>query len=126
MNWKEKLNSFEEDTLRIVEISRYFLIEYHDCSDEEVDALIADFFDKYGSRADEDYVHFALSYRLAALIYFTMKEDYSFGEANQEIINRNLHNPPDEAMLYFRNNYFDDYRNDPFKFYPFTNKKRED
>ena len=120
MSWKEKLKAYEEGSLRIIEISRHFLLEYHNCSDDEVDILMNDFFEKYESRIDEDYLHYVSSYRLASLIYLTMEEGYPFGKGNSELINRDWHNPPDEAMGYFRDNYFDSNRNNPFNNYPYT------
>ena len=123
MTWKERLKYYEEDSLRIIEISRHFLLEYHHCSEEEVDLLMDNFFEKHESRVDEDYLHYVWSYRLAGLIYLTMKEDYSFGKGNGELINRDWHKPPDEAMGYFRDHYFDSNRNNPFNYFPYTDRK---
>ncbi len=114
MNWKEKVADFEEGTIRVLQITQHFLCEYYACRIEESEALLSTFLTQFAERVDEDLIHDLSSYRLAGLVYFTIKKGENFTRANELLIDNDLHNPPPEAFTYFRQHYFEVNKNNPF------------
>lgn len=114
---KEK--GFDLETLRVLEISLYFLNTYFGHNIDKGSELMKSFFDNRSNRYDEDLIHHESSYRVSAAIHyyeFLKGENSGFGEW----MRTNGHfKPPREAFEYFRENYFDIYRDNPLKKWPF-------
>ncbi len=116
---KEK--GFDSETLRVLEISLHFLETYFGHDIDKGTELMKSFFDNHGDRYDEDLIHNQSSYRLSATIHYyecLKGENSGYGEW----MRTNGHfDPPAEAFEYFRENYFDIYRDNPMKKWPFKN-----
>lgn len=120
MIWKRHTKEFDLDTVKILQIAQDFLIKYYSCDKEEAEVLIDDFLESHQDKLDEDLIHFYSSYRLAGLAYIVIREKKTLESANEILVEKGRHNPPQSAMEYFRENYFEENLDNPFNKPPYS------
>ena len=96
----------DDDTRRIFEITRDFLVQYFDHDEPAATTLVNEFYAKHASRWDDDVYHHHSSFRVAAMVHFYGHLGGMDAEFNAWRKANGLLDTPRDALAYFNSNYF--------------------
>jgi hypothetical protein len=97
---------YDSDTMRLLEISADFLIQYFAYGREEAEHLVSSFLDHFKEVYDEDFLHHESSYRLAAMIHYFESLHGPRERLGHWLAESGYQEEPREALAYFREKYF--------------------
>ncbi|MCZ7646574.1 MAG: hypothetical protein M5U26_15020 [Planctomycetota bacterium] len=106
MNGESAWGHLDEDTGRILDISKDFLHMYFGYNKESAKTLMKTFIEEYGDTFDEDEIHRQSAYRIAAISHYLVGLQGQREKLGHWLIESGHQNSPASALQYFRENYF--------------------